>query len=437
MGFSKDFLWGAATAAHQIEGAYLEDGKGLNIWDALIDGRIRYGEDAKVACDHYHKFREDVFLMKSLGLKSYRFSVSWARIFPDNSGVVNEAGVEFYRQLVDELDRAGIVPMVTLYHWDLPMWLHDVGGWENPDIIDHFAKYAVTMVEALSPKVEYWLTFNEPQNSIGAGYGTGAHAPFLQLSYERVGAVARNMMVAHGRAVKAMRAAAKGAIKIGAAPVCDVVMPKDESPEEIERAKALTFNSDVPYYMGWWCDPVVLGKTAPNSHPLTDADLAEICQPLDFFAYNIYLAFGYGSPVGMEKNERSYPGIPRTTMDWVITPECLYWSAKFLYERYGLPLMITENGMANVDFPMLDGGVHDPQRVDFIHRYLLQLRRAVDEGVPVLGYQYWSFLDNFEWNYGYSKRFGLVYVDYPTGKRIPKDSAYYYSDIIKTNGENL
>ena len=437
MGFSKDFLWGAATAAHQIEGAYLEDGKSLNIWDALIDGRVYEGDDGKVACDHYHRLCEDVAIMKELGLKSYRFSISWARIFPDGSGKVNEAGLDFYRRLALELTRAGIIPMVTLYHWDLPMWLHEMGGWENPEIIDKFVEYASVMTEALSDKVEYWLTFNEPQNFIGAGYGTGAHAPFLRLPDERVGVVARNVMVAHGRAVKEMRRVAKRPLKIGAAPVCDVITPRDEGPEEIERAREATFNSNVPYYMSWWCDPVMLGKRAQNSHYLSDEDLAEICQPLDFFAFNIYLAFGYGAPCSTSKNERAYTGIPRTTMDWVITPECLYWSVRFLHERYKLPILITENGMANTDFPMLDGKVHDPQRIDFIHRYLLYLKRAVDEGYPVIGYQYWSLLDNFEWTLGYSRRFGLIYVDYQTGERIPKDSAYYYSEVIRTNGENL
>lgn len=436
MGFSKDFMWGAATASYQVEGAYDVDGKGLSIWDALSDGKVACGDNGKVACDHYHRFREDVLLMKEMGLKSYRFSVSWPRIYPDNSGRVNALGIKFYSDLVDELISAGIKPVCTLYHWDMPMWVHELGGWENDGIIPLFERYAETVVEALSDRVEYWLTFNEPASFIDGGYLSGVHAPFLTRGWTEIEKIMKNVLLAHGVATKKMRECAKKKIKIGTAPNAYTSMPRDESEEEIEHARAESFKVTNTYDVGWWGDAIVLGRRTAFTETLSDEELEIIAQPLDFFAFNFYNSNGFGdlSPV---VNDRTYPGFPRTAMDWVITPDGIYWAARFLYERYGLPLMITENGMANTDFVMLDGEVHDPQRIDYIHRHLLSLKRALDEGIPVIGYQYWSLMDNFEWALGYSRRFGLIYVDYPTGKRIPKDSARYYAEVIKNNGENL
>ncbi len=436
MAFFKDFLWGAASAAHQVEGAYLEDGKTLNIWDALVEGHIANGDDGKVACDHYHRYKEDVALMKKIGLKSYRFSISWTRIYPDDSGKINEKGMQFYINLVDELIKAGIVPMCTLYHWDMPMWFFEKGGWEKEENIEYFVQYAEACVKVLSDKIEYWLTFNEPECFIPAGHGDGVHAPFLKLSQEKIHAITRNVMLAHGKAVMKMREVAKRPIKISTAQAACVTSPVNETPEEIEKARVSSFETPRPYFCSWWADPVYLGKRQVGTNYLSDEDLKIINQPLDFYAFNMYNADGYGAPKN-QSNPRSYPGFPLTAMDWFITPECLYWGARFCYERYGLPIMITENGMANIDFMMLDNKVHDPQRIDYVHRHLLGLRRATDEGVPVIGYQYWSIMDNFEWAMGYSRRFGLIYVDYPTGERTFKDSAYDYAEIIKSNGENL
>ncbi len=434
MAFPKDFMWGAATASHQIEGAYLDDGKTLNIWDALSDGNVAYGDDGKVACDHYHRYKEDVALMKKIGLKSYRFSISWARVQPDDSGKVNEKGIAFYKNLVDELLSVGITPICTLYHWDMPMWFFEKGGWEKEENVDYFLRYAEACVRELD-KICYWLTFNEPEAFIGAGYESGEHAPFLKLEKDRINAIMRNVLLAHGKAVVKMRETAKKPIKIGCAPAFTVHSPKVETAEEIEKARAITFG-DIAWFPSGWCDPVFLGKAPKHADYLSEEDLKIIHQPLDFFGYNIYAADGFGAPKN-QANPRAYAGYPRTTMDWPITPDCVYWASKFAYERYHLPVLITENGMANVDFIMLDGKVHDPQRIDYVHRHLLWLERAIDEGVPVIGYQYWSLMDNFEWALGYSRRFGLIYVDYPTGNRILKDSALFYSDIIKTNGENL
>ena len=437
MGFKKDFLWGAASASYQIEGAYLDDGKSLNIWDALSDGHVAYGDNGNIACDHYHRYKEDVAIMKEIGIKSYRFSISWSRVIPKADGKVNEKGLQFYKDLVDELLDAGITPLCTLYHWDLPMWVHELGGWENEDNVKYFVQYAEECVKALSEKVEFWITFNEPGVFVDGGYNCGVHAPFMHRSEEELNKITRNVMIAHGKAVIAMRKAASRPIKIGSVPSLGVIMPKNETKEEIELAKKLTFDTARPFYSTpWWSDPVILGRRQWGTSYLSDEDLEIIAQPVDFFAFNCYQADGYEAPHN-QSNPNAYAGYPRTAMDWPITPDCLYWAVKFLYERYGLPIIITENGMANIDFKMLDGKVHDPQRTDYIHRHLLGLRRAAEEGVDLIGYQYWSIMDNFEWAFGYSRRFGLVYVDYPTQERIIKDSAYFYRSVIETNGENL
>ena len=439
MSFRKDFLWGTASAAPQVEGAIRQAGKGATIWEALSAGKVKHNDDNSIACDYYNRYKEDVAIMKQLGMKSYRFSISWARIFPDDTGRVNEKGIQFYSALVDELKSAGIEPIVTLYHWDLPLWLYEKGGWKDEYIVDEFARYAKTMIDALSDRVQYWLTFNEPQCFVGNGYVRGEHAPFEKTTdLSVVGTITRNVMLAHGKAVDIMRAAAKQPLKIGYSPTCNVITPANDSAEAVERARSATFDASrmKMYSTSWWSDPIVLGKRAEGMDFLSEEDLASICRPLDFYAFNIYNAGNYYDAPGL-KNPMVYSGMPRTMLDWVICPDCMYWAAKFMYERYKLPIMITENSMANADFVMSDGKVHDPQRTDFIKRYLKELKKAVEEGVPVLGYQYWSFSDNFEWAEGYSARFGLVYIDYRTQQRIVKDSAYEYAKIVAENGENL
>ena len=436
MGFKKDFLWGAASAAHQIEGAYDEDGKGLGIWDALNEGHIKHQENGNIACDHYHKYKEDVAIMKSLGLKTYRFSVSWPRIMPEE-GVINKRGIQFYIDLVEELLEANIEPMCTLFHWNLPMWLHEKGGWKFGDIEIYFEEYTKLMVQALSDKVKYWITLNEPQCFVGLGYVMGIHAPFLK-EPENVEQISRNVMRAHGKAVLAIRKYTKQEVMIGMAPTGSCMSPYMSGEEGIDKAREATYSVRAGV-MGtdWWADPIILGEIPKELEAVLNAEDIEIInQPLDFYGYNIYNTTNYNE-YGNMKNPFIYPGLPRTSMEWAITEDALYWSAKFHYERYGLPILITENGMANNDFVMLDGKVHDPQRIDYIHRYLKGLKKIVEEGVPVIGYQYWSIMDNFEWAEGYDKRFGLIYIDYQTNKRIIKDSAYFYAEVIKSNGENL
>ena len=444
MSFPKDFVWGAASAAYQVEGAYLEDGKGLGIWDALSDGHILHNDTGNVACDHYHRYKEDIAIMKKMGLKAYRFSVSWPRIQPEE-GKVNEKGVAFYKDLVQELVNAGIRPMCTLFHWNLPMWLHEKGGWRNPDIGVYFAEFTKIVVDALSDKVSDWMTVNEPLCFIGLGYLTGRHAPFEEAADQAAFAaelppLTRNMLVAHGMAVKTIRERAVLPPVIGMALNAGINLPWDDTDEEIEEARRRTFPEDAGLgSLNWWADPMILG-TAPEAlaAAISPSDWKTIHQPLDFIGYNCYYAsVENDSREDGRVNPYVYTGQPRTAMGWPVTPDALYWAARFITQRYRLPLLITENGMANMDFVMGDGKVHDPQRIAYLEGYLRGLKRAVEEGCPVMGYLYWSILDNFEWTEGYDRRFGLVYVDYRTQKRTMKDSAFWYADVIAENGENL
>ena len=447
-GFSKDFLWGAASAAHQIEGAYLEDGKGMGIWDTFGQktGYIIRNENGNVACDHYHRYREDVAIMKELGLKSYRFSVSWPRVIPEGYGAVNEKGLQFYIDLVNELTEAGIEPMVTLFHWNLPTAIYELGGWENPQVVDWFEQYTDVVTTALGKKVKYWMTFNEPQLFIGAGLNAGVFAPFEKKSTEALMRISKNVYLAHGKAVRIIRKNCQNSI-VGMAPTGEIVIPRDMNAESIERARKLSFSMKKESFTSsitWWSDPVFFGKIPEDAQAtfgeclpvLTEEEWEIVTEPLDFYGFNIYQGLEDLDSTE-EYGPYAYPGSPKTSMDWNVTPEVLYWSCRFLYERYGKPIMITENGMSSFDWVSLDGKVHDPNRIDFLHRYLRSIKDAVSEGIPVLGYQYWSIMDNFEWINGYDKRFGLVYVDYRTQKRTIKDSACWYRDVIATNGEIL
>ncbi len=450
MGFSKDFLWGAASAAHQVEGAYLEDGKGLSIWNHFEHEacRINHGETADVACDHYHLFQEDIAMMKAIGLKSYRFSISWPRIMPEGTGHVNKKGLEFYSRLVDELLAAGIEPLVTLYHWDLPYELYKKGGWENDASPEWFAEYTRVVVEMLSDRVKYWITFNEPQIFLALGYQLGVHAPFEKRATSDLLHMTKMVLLAHGKAVKIIRENSKQRVSVGMAPTGDVYLPKTLSAEVVEEARKNSFAIDkIGYLMSnsWWADPVFLSQYPEGAkelfgdqmYTLTPEEWSLVSQPLDFYGYNNYQGrIDYPvDPYGYDNY--GYQGCPKNIFGWNVTPDSLYWSSKFLYERYGKPLIITENGYSQYDWVALDGKVHDANRIDFVHRYLLSLRKAIDEGIPVIGYHYWSILDNFEWANGYDQRFGMIHVDYRTLKRTMKDSAYWYRDVIKSNGSNL
>lgn len=442
MSFSKEFLWGAASAAYQIEGAYDEDGKDLGIWDALSEDHVKHGENGNIACDHYHRYKEDIALMKQMGIKAYRFSVSWPRIMPEEH-VVNEKGIRFYKALAEELLKAGIKPMCTLFHWNLPMWMHEKGGWLCEEIAAYFQEYTKVVVEALSDKVQIWMTVNEAATFTGAGYLEGIHAPFEFCEKEsaewteRMCKLTRNVLIAHGNAVKVIREQAILPPQIGIAMDGTLWMPRSEKEEDIESAKEITFAEIADLHqVNWWMDPIVRGTIHPVLEAyLTEEDKTIIRQPIDFMGYNCYKANNYDDE--KRPGAQFYSGLPRTAMDWAITPDALYWAVRFFYERYRLPILITENGMANLDFVMSDGNIHDIQRIEYMKSYLKGLKRAAEEKYPVMGYLYWSIMDNFEWAEGYDKRFGLIYVDYRTQKRIFKDSAFWYAEQIRENGESL
>ncbi len=434
-GFSKDFIWGAATSAPQIEGAWKEGGKSLSIWDVAPEKKIKNRENCHVSCDHYHHWKEDVALMKQMGLKAYRFSISWSRIMP-SEGVVNQEGLKFYSDLVDELLMAQIEPIVTIFHWDMPLWVFKKGGWLNKRIVGYFKDYAKAVVSALSDRVKWWITINEPGCFIMNAYLQGVHAPFKR-DYLSLSKLSKNAMMASAEAVKILRTEAKQKVKVGVAFSTGAWVPKNDSKEEIDKARRLTLEEGNGL-MGnkWWMDPMLLGKPvkAYGIFSSKKKDMALIHQPLDFIGLNIYTSYNYAEWGGGEKPP---VGVPKNSLGWVIDERCMYWNVKFIYEKYKLPIMITENGLAANDAVSFDGDVQDPNRADFIRRYLSELKKVNNEGVPILGYLHWSLLDNFEWAEGYDPRFGLIYVDFKSGKRIIKNSAWYYKHIIETNGEEL
>ena len=452
MSFQEDFVWGAATSAYQIEGAVKEDGKGEHIWDVYTKepGKIFEGHTGEVACDHYHRYKEDVQIMKQIGLKGYRFSVDWSRVLPEGTGRVNEAGIAFYDHLIDELLANGIEPYITMYHWELPYELYKRGGWMNPQIVEWFGEYAKLLAERFSDRVTHFFTLNEPQCFVGLGFVNGEHAPGIKAPIRDTFEMAHNVLKAHGRAVQMLRAHGKKPLVIGYAPTASVCYPATEKAEDIEAAKqsffALTDEfSNWHWNVTWWSDPVLLGKYPEEGlvkyesylPEITEEDMRLISQPIDVYGQNIYN--GYCVRMGEDGRPETvsrYEGFPKTAIDWPVTPECLYWGPKFLYERYQKPIYITENGLSCHDVISLDGKVHDPNRIDFLARYLHELKKAAGE-IDLRGYFQWSLMDNFEWAKGYSERFGLVYVDYPTQKRILKDSAYWYQKIIKENGSTL
>jgi beta-glucosidase len=450
MNFPKDFVWGSATASYQIEGAALEDGKGLSVWDVFSrqPGKTWQGETGEVACDHYHLYKEDVALMKAIGLQAYRFSVSWPRVMPSGTGAVNAKGLDFYDRLIDELLAAGIQPWLTLFHWDYPHDLFLRGGWLNPESPKWFADYTEVVVKKLSDRVGHWMTLNEPQCFIGLGHDQGCHAPGLKLSRAECLLAAHHVLLAHGLGVQAIRAFSEQEAQVGWAPVGLAGVPASDSAEDLEALKQHVFRAGKGFLWNnsWWGDPVVLGhypevglrEFGRDVPKYTDSEMRTIRQPIDFYGANIY-----GSPLIKATPDGNYievpypEGFPRTHYYWEMTPESLYWGPRLLYERYKLPIVVTENGMSNADWVSLDGKVHDPQRIDLVHRYLLQLDRAMAEGVDVRGYFLWSTLDNFEWAEAYKQRFGLIHVDYATRKRTPKDSALWYADVIRSNGGSL
>lgn len=456
--FDKNFLWGTASSSYQIEGAFTEDGKGLSIWDTFSNkpGNIAHDENGNKACDHYHRYREDISLMKNLGLQAYRFSISWSRIFPD--GIVkdsdgniryNKAGLDFYDKIVNFCLENNIKPFITIYHWDLPQALEDKGGWLNRETAFVFADYAEFICKHFSDRVTNIATINEPQIISGLGYMLGLHAPGKKLDTVSVLSVIHHLALAHGLAVTKMRAVAKQPVKIGFSSTGGLCYPSKECDEDIDAARAECFNivkGNMTFNHTIFCDMTCLGRypdiagTELHLEPglekighyeelpfVKKGDIELIHQPIDYLGINVYN--------GHEINAAGYinkkPGSPRTALGWPVTPGVMNYGIRYLYERYNLPIYIFEDGLACNDIISLDGKVHDSNRIDFLTRYLTDLEKAYKAGVPILGYFHWSFTDNFEWHSGYDPRFGLIYVDYETQQRIPKDSAYWYSDLIR------
>lgn len=449
MGFSKDFLWGAATASYQIEGAWNEDGKEMNIRDAFChEGKhIKNGESADVSCDHYHLYKDDVKLMVEAGLKAYRFSISWSRILKSELGkdgrltfVENPKGIAFYDSLINELLANKITPFITLYHWDLPQSVYEKGGWLNREISDWFEFYARTVVNHFGDRVKNFITFNEPSVFVGMGYKDGVHAPGYKLSSRDLVIIGHNVHLAHGKAVRLIHECVKDA-KVGITLATMPVLPENKSEEAVKAAYEDYFACSREY-VAWaesfWLDPIVKGAYPESlvaecedlAYLFSKEDMDIISEKIDFVGLNIYQG-------RFAKADMRAAGAPHTDLNWNITPDALYWGTKFFYERYKLPIYITENGMACHDYVSLDGKVHDPNRIDYLNRYLLALKESVESGVDVRGYFQWSLIDNFEWAEGFNPRFGIIYCDYATKKRIFKDSAYWYKKVIESNGECL
>ncbi|HEX6745768.1 MAG TPA: GH1 family beta-glucosidase [Longimicrobium sp.] len=442
--FPPDFLWGAATSAYQIEGSPLADGAGPSIWQRFSHspGRTHEGETGDVACDHYRRYAGDVRLMADLGLNAYRFSIAWARVRPDGTGRVNEAGLGFYDRLVDKLLEHGITPNATLYHWDLPAALDDRGGWLNPDIAHWFADYAQAVFRRLDDRVKMWATLNEPWVVTDGGYLHGALAPGHRSLFEAPIA-SHNLLRAHGAAVQAYRA--EGRNRIGIVVNLEPKVPASDDPADhaaVRRADAYMNRQYLdPVFHGRYPDEMaeIFGEAWPEH---SAEDMALIRQPIDFLGINYYTR-------GVTKNDPSnlpvrngyvkQPGHTYTDVGWEVHAPALTDLLTWVKERYGdLPLYITENGAAFYDPPKpVDGRIDDPLRVAYYRDHLRACRAAMDAGVDLRGYFAWSLLDNYEWSLGYSKRFGIVHVDYETQARTPKSSARFYADVIRTRGRAL
>ena len=428
--FPADFLWGTATAAAQVEGGWDADGRTPSIWDVAPKDKIRDKSDNHVADDHFHRYKEDVRLMKQLGVNSYRFSVSWSRVISEE-GKVNEKGLQFYSDLVDELLAAGIEPLVTLYHWDLPVWLYEKGGWLFEGTPELFRAYTRAVVDKLSDRVQWWMPLNEPQIFIVLGHVLGTHAPFKK-QIMKVPELTKNVLLAFHVSAEEIRAHAKKAPKVGIAMATGCYIPKDDSEKAFDEAYEKTFNYMNGRLMNaWWADPLILGKKVRQFgiFSLKDDDVARIQTKLDFIGLNVYQP--YPEKGWANKEVKDLPEDRKTMLGWPIDGRCLSYSLRFFWKRYGLPMLVSENGMADETTPSRDAHVHDQKRIRFMDEYIGEMKKAMDEGIPVLGYQYWSLMDNFEWAEGYWPRFGLIYVDYNTHTRTLKDSAYYYKGIIE------
>lgn len=451
MNFPQDFTWGTATAAYQVEGAFREDGRSDSIWDVFshTPGKIKNGDTGDIACDHYHVWREDIKLMKDLGFKAYRFSLAWPRILPNGRGKVNQSGVDFYSRLVDELLAADIQPLATLYHWDLPA--AQPGGWVNRATVDAFTEYTNLITLALGDRVKCWNTINEPWCASILSYKIGMHAPGLQDPALAL-AAAHHLLLAHGRAVPIVHANSQNS-RVGITLNQGPFYPATRSQQDLDAARY-----EDGQLIRWFIDPLY-GRHYPadmlqdyiKSGALTSiepdfiqpGDMEIIAVPTDFLSLNYYTrtivdTSNKKEETGKQADETTYPTDTHTAIGWEIFPYGLYETLCRIYFTYKpAEIIITENGASYDDGPDANGRVRDDRRIAYFRQHIAAVKRAIESGVPVTGYYAWSFLDNFEWSLGYSQRFGLVYVDYKTQKRYPKDSAYWFGEVIRKNGLKL
>jgi beta-glucosidase len=439
--FPEGFVWGAATAAYQIEGAVREDGRGPSIWDTFshTPGKTLNGDTGDVACDHYHRVPEDVALMGELGLGAYRFSVAWPRVFPDGAGRPNAAGLDFYRRLVETVRAAGIEPFLTLYHWDLPQALQDAGGWANRDTAKRFGEYAHAVATALGGGVHRWITLNEPWVAAFLGHLTGDHAPGTR-DLRTALAAAHHLLLAHAEATAALRAELRAGDEVGITLNLAPVEPAGDANADAEAA-----DRQDAYLNRWFLDPLfrgsypadLLARFGDDAPPIEPGDPERIAAPLDFLGVNysfrsVVAHDPAAPPVGAR--QVTPPGRPTTATGWEIYPEGLFETLSRVGRDYAPPaLYVTENGAAFPD-RLVDGAVDDPEREAYLHDHLLQAYRAIEAGVPLRGYFAWSLMDNFEWAFGYARRFGLVHVDYATQTRTIKRSGRWYAGVTRENG---
>jgi beta-glucosidase len=451
LAFPDEFVWGAATAAYQIEGAASVDGKGPSVWDTFshAPGNVRGGDTGDIACDSYHRYREDVALMASLGLNAYRFSISWPRVQPGGRGPANSKGLDYYRALLDELAEHGIAPTVTLYHWDLPQELQDDGGWAVRDTAERFAEYAAICGEAFGDRVTRWITVNEPQVVANNGYRQGQHAPGLR-DDAAAAATTHHLLLGHGLATQALRSLSTA--EVGITLDLHPIRVLGDARDAVESARLITD----AMVNGIFLEPVLHGRypvhapeaMLPPPALVGDTDLEIIHQPLDFLGVNYYspIFLGAGDPDDLRRNqERARSAVPgvveylpdwleRTTMDWLVDASGLRDLLLDVSKQApGLPLYVTENGRAAEDYVNPQGEVDDIERVRYLHTHLEAAARAINDGANLAGYFVWSLLDNFEWAWGYQKRFGVVFVDFGTQRRTPKSSARFYSDVVRAN----
>jgi beta-glucosidase len=449
--FPKDFLWGAATSAYQIEGAVDVDGRKPSVWDVFseIPGRVVEGHTGAIACDHYHRYPDDIKLLAELGIKHYRFSISWARVIPEGRGTVNEAGIDFYRRLVDELLSHNITPHATLFHWDSPQALEDrYGSWRSREMANNFAEYVTAVVSRLGDRIAHWMTLNEIMCFTHFGYGVEQvplHAPGTVVAHpKQVWQTSHHALLAHGLGCQAIRSASPVPCSVSLVDNFSVTVPLTETPADCEAARQAFpmcgYNGGIlyPALTGAYNSEFLaqLGDAAPD---IAEGDLEIIHQPLDSFGFNIYSGV-YVRAIDQAPGYEilNFPkGYPRMHMPWLqIVPESLYWGVRHLSETVGrsdLPIFITENGCAAEDERTPQGEVIDSDRILYLRHYLKAAHRAVSEGYPLKGYFVWSLMDNFEWSWGYDRRFGIVYVDYATQARIPKASAHWFSECIRQN----